>query len=88
MNEFLGCSCCPADGAEPGIADENWTTYCTDSYSAVEEEDKGENVLPTFKGFKSQEELDKEYEEKMRLERERLAALDRLKKENDAKLKK
>jgi hypothetical protein len=53
MNEFLGCSCCPADGAEPGIADENWTTYCTDSYSAVEEEDKGENVLTTFKGFKS-----------------------------------
>jgi hypothetical protein len=61
MNKFLGCSCCPDDGVEPGLPDDNWTTLCTDSYSAVEEQNHTDHVLPTFKGFKSKDYYDKKY---------------------------
>ena len=53
MNKFLGCSCCSDDGVEPGLPDDNWTTYCTDNYSAVEEEARTDNVQLNFEGFKS-----------------------------------
>jgi hypothetical protein len=74
MNEFLGCSCCPDDGVEPGIKDDLWTTYCTDEYSAKDEVESTDNVLERIRGFKSKEELDKEYEAKKRAEAARKAA--------------